>query len=93
MDTSVLANMNGTARKIAVSVLTTLIAGSVVGLLILWQQSVTAEDVSRQIQIESPFVKQEETFRTMKDDVKELRAEQMQQRIILERIDAKLSPE
>ncbi len=89
MDTARLT-MNGTFRKISISVATTLIAGSIAGVLLLWQQSVTAEDVSRQIGLESPFVRHEEIFLQMKDDVKELRTEQMQQRIILERIDGKL---
>ncbi len=86
---------NGFAGKILGSVAATLIAGSVIGLLILWRTSVSSAEVSKQIQVESPYVKDQaiilkavdqeipEIRKEIKDFRKEYRSEQIQQRVMM----------
>ena len=89
---------NGAIRTIFIGAATTLMAGGIFGLLALWSKAVGAEDVSRQIQTESPYVKDRELIRraldqdlpAMKDKLDLVREEQITHRAILERIERKM---
>lgn len=86
---------NGFSGKILASVAATLIAASVIGLFVLWRTSVSSAEVSKQIQIESPYVKDQAIIRRAVDqeipeirkEVKEFRneyrMEQVQQRVMM----------
>ena len=89
---------NETLRRSMISAGGILLSGAIVGLLALWHQSVSAADVSRQIQLESPYVQDRELIRrAVRVEIPEIRrkldsvrTEQIEQRAILERIQRSL---
>jgi len=86
-------------RKVVISVSTALIVGAIFAVFALWQRAVSADDVSRQIRFESPYNQDRELIHHALDkDIPEIQekldrmgTEQIQQRVILERIDRRLN--
>lgn len=87
--------LNGFSSKVLTTIAATLILSSVFGLLALWRTAVSAQEVSKQIQIESPYVKDQAVIRKavdreipeirkeLKEFRKEVRTEQAQQRVMM----------
>lgn len=89
------SRLNGLARPILIGSATVLIPSIVIGLAMLWNRSVSAEGVSRQIETESPYLKDQGVIRKalteeipeIKHKVEQIQTQMMEQRIILERLD------
>lgn len=68
--------LNGFSSKVLATVAGALIISSVFGMLALWRTSVSAADVSKQIQIEAPYVKDQAVIRKAVDqEIPEIRKE------------------
>lgn len=81
------SNENNILFKIAAGVTTLMVVGAVGALLVLWRAAHGEAEHSRQIAIEVPAL-----LEPLKVDVQEIRIEQAEQRVILDRIDQKLDP-
>ncbi len=77
---------NGTVRRVLVGMIAPVLVAIGLALAMVWKNSVDSAGVSRQIELEAPAALSA-PLKEIKDEVKEVRQEQMKQRIMLERID------